>query len=296
MSDGLKYYFTDVFGNGKYTGNQLATFMDSGSLSTEEMQNITREINFSETTFILSHDPKDGGYDVRIFTPGGELDFAGHPTLGTAYIIRKHIIKKPVEKVVLNLKAGRVPVTFPAAGSDDQRLWMDLLKPEFGETADAGIIAKTLGLGEGDIDMRWPIQSVSAGVPHLIVPLKNLDALKRIKVSDDHYQKLCDNPWTRILVTFCPGGYTAGQDLGVRVFVGYYGIPEDPATGSGNGCLAAYLVKNRYFGSSTINVSVGQGYELGRPSLLSLKGHETEERVHMSVGGKVIPIAEGFWG
>ena len=94
MKDKTQFFITDVFGETKYSGNQLATFVNAASLSTEEMQNIAREIHFSETTFILSDQEKDGGYDARIFTPAAEIDFAGHPTLGTAYIVREHILKE----------------------------------------------------------------------------------------------------------------------------------------------------------------------------------------------------------
>jgi trans-2,3-dihydro-3-hydroxyanthranilate isomerase len=296
MNNKPKFFITDVFGERKYSGNQLATFLDCDSLSDEEMQQIAREINFSETTFILSPEQKNGGYDVRIFTPGKELDFAGHPTLGTAFIIQKQIIQQPVEKVVLNLKVGQVPVSFPGKEKGDNTLWMDQIEPIFGETLDVGLMARVLSLNEDDIDTRWPVEQVSTGLPFIIVPLKSLDALKRALVVKERYLKLIEETWAQAILVFCPGGYTEQHDLGVRVFVDSFGIPEDPATGSGNGCLAGYLIKNRYFPSNTIDIQTGQGYEIGRPSLLSLRASEQDGHIKIAVGGQVIAIAEGWWG
>ena len=296
MDSKPKFFVTDVFGDKKYSGNQLATFIDCAPFSDEEMQQIAREINFSETTFVISNNPIEGGYEVRIFTPGSEIDFAGHPTLGTAYIIQKHIVKQPVEKIVLNLKVGQVPVLFPTEQGNNEILWMQQVKPIFGETLDATFIASVLSLTERDIDTHWPIEQVSTGLPFIIVPLKNLAALKRASVVKELYQELVGTSWAKAILVFSPEGYTKEQSISVRVFVDFYGIPEDPASGSGNGCLAGYLIKNRYFTSTSIDIKTGQGYEIGRPSVLSLRATEQNDNISISVGGQVIPIAEGYWG
>ena len=295
MNSQSKFFFTDVFCQGKYSGNQLATFTHCASLSDEEMQHIAREINFSETTFIPSDEPKDGGYDVRIFTPLAEIDFAGHPTLGTAYIIQKHIIQRPVKRVVLNLKVGQVPVEFPD-GNTDGTLWMKQAEPTFGKALNVEPIVKVLSLEEDDIDIRWPIEEVSTGLPFIIVPLTSLDALRRVSIVRGLYDELIRESWAKIILTFCPEGYTEGQELGVRVFPIFLGIFEDPATGSGNGCLAAYLVKNRYLESEGIDLATGQGYEIGRPSHICLRAQKQDTGIEIHVGGKVVPIAEGRWG
>lgn len=295
MKEKLQFYMTDVFARRKYSGNQLMTFMDSAHVPGEVMQQMAREINFSETTFILSREPRDGGYDVRIFTPGSEVDFAGHPTLGTAYIIREHIIEKPVKEVVLNLKVGQVPVFFPRDGHNGT-MWMHQVEPIFGNPIDAGFMAQVLGLNEEDIDTRFPVEPVSTGLPFNIVPLKNMEALKRAATVKPYYAQLCEKSMAKGIVVFCPGGYTEEQDLAVRVFVEYYGIPEDPATGSGTGCLGGYLVKHRYFGKSRVDIKTGQGYEIGRPSVLCLKAREESGHIKIEVGGEVISVAEGLWG
>ena len=291
-----RFFITDVFTARRYGGNQLATFVDCESLSDAEMQKIAREINFSETTFITSRQPRDGGYDVRIFTPNAEVEFAGHPTLGTAHIIRNKLRLTGADEVVLNLRAGRVPVTFTEAPGHTSMLWMRQMPPRFGKQLDAGVLARVLGIAEADIDPGFPIEEVSTGFPTLIVPLRNLDALKRAKVDKNAYFALVTDAWAKLILVFSREGYEPGQRLSVRMFADYYGIAEDAATGSSNGCLAAYLVRHKVLGSPEIDVLAGQGYEMGRPSTLALRAHGTNDGIHVSVGGSVVDVAEGVWG
>jgi trans-2,3-dihydro-3-hydroxyanthranilate isomerase len=290
----MDFYITDVFGQEKYSGNQLATFLHCRDLSDREMQQIAREINFSETTFVLSDLPRNGGYEVRIFTPATEIDFAGHPTLGTAFVIRQYLIGQSVEQVVLNLRVGPVPVRLPVTG-DDPLLWMRQAEPTFGPQIEATALTRVLGIDLSDFDERWPVEQVSTGLPHMIVPLKNLAALKRARIAHERYDALVQQTWAKAILIFSPQGYLTTHDLSVRMFADYYGVPEDPATGSGNGCLAAYLVKRRYFGTASINLRVGQGFEIGRPSLLALRAVEEQGRIAVHVGGQVIPVAKGQW-
>ena len=179
----MKYYIVDVFAQEKYNGNQLAVFVDAGTLTSHQMQRIAKEINYSETTFITNNQSREGGYDVRIFTPAQELPFAGHPTLGTAYIIQQEIIKQPVEKVTLNLKVGQIPVTLHYADNSVNLLWMQQLPPIFGQKFATDAIAPLLNLSVDDINTNFPMQEVSTGVPFIIVPLKTLAAVKKAKVN-----------------------------------------------------------------------------------------------------------------
>ena len=172
----LTFYIVDVFAEEKYAGNQLAVIRGGAGLPDETLQKITLEMNYSETAFVLADEESDGGYDVRIFTPGGEVPFAGHPTLGTASVIRHEILAQPVDLVTLNLKAGKIPVTFGDV------LWMRQLPPTFDATLDHALIAGALNLDTSDLDDRFPVQEVSTGLPALIVPLRDLDALRRCKV------------------------------------------------------------------------------------------------------------------
>ena len=290
----MDFYITDVFGQEKYSGNQLATFLYCGDVSAQEMQQIAREMNFSETTFVVSDHPRDGGYDVRIFTSAAEIDFAGHPTLGTAFVIQRYLIGQAIEHVVLNLRVGPVSVRLPVTG-DESLLWMRQAEPTFGPQLEATTLTQVLGIALGDVDTRWPIEQVSTGLPHIIVPLKNLAALKRARIARERYDALVQQTWAKAILIVSPESYSPTHDLSVRMFAHYYGVPEDPATGSGNGCLAAYLVKHRYCGTSSLNLRVGQGFEIGRPSILALRATEEQGRTSIDVGGQVIPIAKGQW-
>ena len=284
------FYILDVFAEAKYAGNQLAVVRGAGDLSDAEMQKIAKEMNYSETTFILSDKPRDGGYDVRIFTPDVEVPFAGHPSLGTAYIVRNEIQDKPSDKIILNEKIGQIPVTYD---SNSGILWMKQVEPVFGEITEPGTISELIGVGENDIDERFPIQEVSTGLPFIIVPLKTLDAVKRAKVVMDKLLDWAKDRGSREVFVFCRETYNRENDINARMFAECAGVPEDPATGSANGCLAGYLVKYQYFGSGRIDVRVEQGYEIGRPSLLYLKAEKKDGGIDVAVGGKVVMVAKG---
>ena len=285
----LSFYIVDVFAEKKYAGNQLAVFRDAQALSTDEMQHIAREMNLSETTFILSDEQHNGGFEVRIFTPKEEVPFAGHPTLGTAHIIRSEILQGNVENVFLDLKVGQIPVTF----KQDGYYWMKQIEPTFGQQVKPETIAAILGLDVTEIDERYPIEEVSTGLPFFIVPLKTIAGLKRTKIDKEKYFNLVKDTWAKGILIFCPETHEPRNDISVRVFVDYLGVPEDPATGSGNGCLAGYLVKHRFFGQKSIHIRSEQGYEIGRPSLLFLKAKQEDANIDISVGGKAIIIAQG---
>jgi trans-2,3-dihydro-3-hydroxyanthranilate isomerase len=288
-----QFYVVDVFAEEKYAGNQLAVVRDAADISDSQMLRITKEMNYSETTFILSEQPRNGGYDVRIFTPAAEVPFAGHPTLGTAFVIQREIIKEPAETVVLNLKVGQIPVTSGPGGKEKDILWMKQIEPLFGTVFDASDIARVLTIEKDDIDEGFPIQEVSTGMFFIIVPLKHLAAVKRARVARDQYFELVEKTQAKAILIFSPETYNQDKNLNVRVFCDYVGIPEDPATGSGNGCLAAYLVKHRYFGKGKIDIRVEQGYEISRPSLLYLKAENNQGKIDVSVGGKVVMVARG---
>jgi trans-2,3-dihydro-3-hydroxyanthranilate isomerase len=292
MPSAFPFYIVDVFAEERYQGNQLAVLR--GNPDDETMMQITKEIGFSETTFITAEETHDGGYDVRIFTTAGEVPFAGHPTLGTAFIIRGDMIGEPVEQVVLNLGVGQITVTF----SSDGLVWMRQKPPEFGHTYSAIPVADMLNLKRDDIDERFPVQEVSTGLPFIIVPLKTLDAVKRARVTLDKLRGMIEGVrglHADAMLVFSSQTYSADNDLNVRAFVDLHGAPEDAATGSANGCLAGYLAHHRYFGSEHVNIRVEQGYEMDRPSLLFLHAEDQGEDIQVDVGGKVMMIAKGKW-
>ena len=291
MMKGLTFYLVDVFAEERYAGNQLAVVRNAGALSSAQMQRIANEMHFSETTFVLSDEKRNGGYDVRIFTPASEMPFAGHPTLGTAYVIKHFLVDENVNKVVLNLKVGQIPVTFKKE-ENQEILWMKQIPPIFGKTFDAPNIAQMLNLDLEQIDKNYPVQEVSTGVPFIIVPLKTLDGVKRVRIDKDKHLQLSKETQAETLV-FSHETYKKENNLNVRVFVDLHGIPEDPAAGSANGCLAAYLSRYRYFGDDSVNARVEQGYEIGRPSLLYIKAENKEGEILVYVGGKVMMVAKG---
>ncbi|MDY7013805.1 MAG: PhzF family phenazine biosynthesis protein [Cyanobacteriota bacterium] len=285
----LPFYLVDVFADSKYAGNQLAVVADAGNLSALEMQAIAKEMNFSETSFILDRQPRNGGYEVRIFSPQKELPFAGHPTLGTAYILQKEILKSAEASILLNLKAGQIPVNF----QESDLFWMRQNPPIFGQHFDVAPLADVLNIEVEQIDARFPIQAVSTGIPFTIVPLKTHEALKRARVNRERYFEWAQSVQAREILIFCPETYSCDNDLSVRVFAEYLGIPEDPATGSANGCLAGYLVEYDYFQGGTVEARVEQGYEIGRPSLLFLKAQRKNGEIEVWVGGRVLMVAKG---
>jgi len=253
------------------------------------MQLIAKEMNFSETSFITSVE----NYDVRIFTPKVELPFAGHPTIGTAHVLQQEFIKSKIKTLSLNLKIGQIGILFKYKGEITSEIWMEHKEPTFNGFFAPDLVADVLNLNESDIDGRFKIQGISTGVPTIIVPLKSLDAVKRVKIDHEKYYALIENTQAKTILVFSPETYNKKNDLNVRFFADFYGVPEDPATGSANGCLAAYLVKYEYFGKKKIDIRVEQGYEIGRESLLLLKAEENEEKYNVTIGGKAIIVAKG---
>ncbi len=287
------FHIVDVFAEQKYAGNQLAVFRNAGGLSSDMMQKLAKEMGFSETTFILSDRERDGGYDVRIFTSAAELPFAGHPTLGTAHMIRHDIIRKPVQRVTLNLQVGQIPVAFEPQAKGGDIVWMTPKEAIFGEIFDPREIAPLLISQADDIDTDLPIQTVSTGLPFVLLPLRSLDAVQRAGVIKDKWLNWVKERPAKMVFVFCREAIDPANHVHARAFTDYYGMAEDPATGSANSCFAAYLAKYRYFGAGQIDVRVEQGYEIGRPSLIYLKAQDRGGTIHVEVGGKVIPIAQG---
>jgi trans-2,3-dihydro-3-hydroxyanthranilate isomerase len=289
----LLFYIVDVFAEKKYAGNQLAVFRFADMLTDSEMQDIAREMNFSETTFILDENHDKKNFKVRIFTPLEEVPFAGHPTLGTTHIIRQEILKEQVDSITLDLKVGQIPVSFDTNENNETVYWMKQNHPIFGNIINKEIISVILNLDLAEIDERFLVEEVSTGLPHIIVPLKSIESLKRIRINKEKYFDLIQSTWAKPLLIFSPEVHEEKNDISVRMFADCFGIAEDPATGSGNGCLAGYLVKHKYFGNEKIDLRSEQGYEINRPSLLYLKAEKSIEKIDIVVGGKVVNIACG---
>jgi len=287
------FYILDVFAESRYAGNQLGVVLNASDLSTEEMQRIARETNFSETTFVLSAELREGGHDVRIFTPAAEVPFAGHPTLGTAWLIRRVLLGGDEEELTLHLGVGPVRVTFEPDECGVERVWLHQKEPEFGGGFERGQIAELFGIEPADIDGRFPIQVVSMGIEFVVVPVTSLAALKRAAFSGERLRRLGLPDLPGLQHLFCPETHADGNDLCARMFGEAYGVPEDPATGSAAACLTGYLLRHGYFGDERVDIRIEQGMEIGRPSLLLAKGEKVGEGMRISVGGQVLMTARG---
>lgn len=285
-------FLVDVFAESLHAGNQLAVVVGETGWSAAQMQAFAREMNFSETTFVACAEAgASGGYHVRVFTPAEEIPFAGHPTLGTAWVIRRFFAPAS-NQVLLHLGIGPVPVTFETRGpsSQDEVVWMKPRSPDFGPRREAVELAGLLGVDLSQIDDRVPCQQVGIGIEFVLLPLRSLAALRALRpraLPSDGAGR------TLFVFAFCPETYQPGADLAARMFFEAFGIREDPATGSAGACLAAYLSAHRYFGASAVNVRVQQGYELQRPSCLYLRAEAAGGEISVNVGGKVALVARG---
>jgi trans-2,3-dihydro-3-hydroxyanthranilate isomerase len=266
----MKLSIVDVFAEARYQGNQLAVVEDAANLPVDTMQDIAREMNFSETTFVLSR--TNGRAAVRIFTPGEELPFAGHPTLGTAWVL-----SGGRGTIVLSLAAGDVPVRF-----EDGIGWLTPPPASEGDALDPADAAALLGLEITDLDPQFDAQVVQCGPVFPIIGLASLAALKRMRVNLAVQRELGIPGFP---FAFCRGGYSADADFAARMqFFDGTGMREDPATGSANAAFAVYL-RNRNITGVRI---VEQGFEIRRPSRIHLRIGDG-----LAVGGRVQPVAEG---
>lgn len=294
---GHRFHTVDVFARGdeRFTGNQLAVVHDAADLDAETALQLTRETNFSECTFVDGR-TADGSYDVRIFDPAEQIPFAGHPTLGTAAVLRELVGDgggTDDDELTLNLGVGPIEVWVEPGDEEGEEYWMRQIPPEFGATVAPERIAPVLGLDPGDVDDAAPVQSVSTGLPTLVVPLASVAAVERASTTEPAYTEFVESFGEHNLLVVARGGVDGG-DLHARVFADYAGVPEDPATGSAAGCLAGWLLEHGYLGDGPVAATVEQGYEMGRPSRLRLRAARGDDGdLAVEVGGSVVPVAEG---
>ncbi|NNF27613.1 MAG: PhzF family phenazine biosynthesis protein [Gemmatimonadetes bacterium] len=293
------FYILDVFAEQPLTGNQLGVFPQAASFTSGRMLALTRELNFAESTFILGPGKGPDHWRVRIFTPGGEVPFAGHPTLGTATLIRDIFDGEggqTPEVITLNLAAGDIPVRFTGQdGASPPLATMTQNPPEFGREIPAADVAPVLNVATSDLDDRFPCQVVSTGLPFLIVPMKDLGTVRRARLDYDAYDRLVENHDAPLVFFFAPEAYDPGFHIAARMFGPGYGVPEDAATGSANGCLGSYLLQHGVLGEGAVDVRVQQGHEIGRPSVLYVQAEHTSDGIRVRVGGRAFIIAQGEW-
>jgi trans-2,3-dihydro-3-hydroxyanthranilate isomerase len=280
----VSFRLVDVFTDVPFAGNQLCVVPEPpAGLDAKTMATLAREIGLSETTFVTAI--REGGYDVRIFTPDAELPFAGHPTLGTAFTLVSEDRVGP--NLVQASAAGEVSVEVDLAAGT---AWMQQLPPLFGYPVDdRGAVARAAGLEPDDLVEGSPIVAGSTGLAHLMVPLREEGALRRARRDDAGCQKVCADTEAESLYLFVVRG--AG-DVMARMFDRSQKIGEDPATGSAAGPLGAYLAEHRLAGMPG-RIVVAQGEMVGRPSFLHVEAQPLGESFSVRVGGGVRIVGEG---
>jgi trans-2,3-dihydro-3-hydroxyanthranilate isomerase len=281
----------DVFSSQPFEGNSLAVLTDARGLSDQQMQAIAREMNLSETTFILPRDPKverERGVRVRIFTVQEELPFAGHPTLGTAFLLRG---STGAAEVKLDLNVGTVPVRFEEKSGQPVFGEMTQADPKFSLTHDRETIVRAAGLRDGDIDPSLPVQTVSTGLVFTVVPLRGLEVIRRLHVdfkSASEYLERSGGGKFFYFVTRETVDPTARLHARMLFYNG-----EDPATGSAAGCAAAWMVANRV-AQSDERVLIEQGIEMQRPSRIFVRASLRDNTVvNVRVGGNAVEVLRG---
>jgi trans-2,3-dihydro-3-hydroxyanthranilate isomerase len=294
----------DVFTQTPLAGNPLAVFTDGRGLNDGEMQALAREMNLSETTFILPRDPATEareGKKVRIFTVEQELPFAGHPTLGTAldlYASESPSNSTKSAQITLDLKAGKIPVRFTAnsesAGRNriDGQVFGEMRQrdPEFGTTFSREEVARAVGIAVDEISSEWPIQPVSTGLTFTIVPFSNRQTLSDLKFTYGQATEFLKNTGANFFYFLCPEWREGRIEARARMF--FYG-GEDPATGSAAGCAASWMVQHGVANSDE-QVVIRQGIECCRPSEMYVRATREGERVtNVRVGGYAVEILRG---
>jgi trans-2,3-dihydro-3-hydroxyanthranilate isomerase len=283
----LPYYIVDVFTEVKYAGNQLAVFLGAENLSTEEMQKIAREINFAESTFITKIEPENNSATIRIFTPEHEMQFAGHPIIGTSWVLMNKLIDNNPRNLKLTVPIGEIPIQ-----QIGELVWLKAAQPQFFDSFSEADFSTFSNLKENDFDTKLAIQEVSTGSAFVIVPLQNLKALEDLKLDKDK-----TNDWLfancktkhRALYFYC---FEKGELYSRMLCIENNQLVEDAATGSASTCLQAFLLK---YHSSEIKLINHQGGFINRPSQIYFDGELVGDNFDIKIGGKSQYIAKGEW-
>jgi len=299
-----RFIQVDVFTDTPFGGNPLAVFPEAEGLTAEEMQQLAREMNLSETTFVLPSQAPGADFKVRIFTPAAELPFAGHPVVGTHWVLA-HLgrveLREPVTRVHFELGVGVLPADLHVSGSRVERVVMTQGRPTFHAILeDVTDLAAGLGLPPAAItETGLPAQIVSTGVPQMMVPIRSLvevQGLDASRLNTAALNRVCREVGTECVMVFALETEQPEATVHVRMFAPLLGVPEDPATGSANGALGAYLVHHRAVPviEPTTHILSEQGAEMNRPSALYVQVESANGEVTtVRVGGQVVLVVEG---
>jgi trans-2,3-dihydro-3-hydroxyanthranilate isomerase len=293
-----QFYTLDVFTDQIFGGNPLAVFTDGQGLSSEQMQRVAREFNLSETVFVLPPEQPEHSRKLRIFTPEAELPFAGHPTVGTAYLLAA-LGEIPLSgertQIIFEEGAGPVPVSIFAEGGQPVSAQLTTAQlPQFGPPPPAAAeLAGLLSLDPDDL-IAEEIQAVSCGLPFLLVPIRRRQAMGRIQLKRERWEQLLAGYWTPHIYVFTDDLEAPGLDFRVRMFAPALGIAEDPATGAAAAAFAGYLGVRDQAREGLLRWRIEQGIEMGRPSLLEIEAEKREGQITaVRVGGRAVLVSEG---
>lgn len=302
-SRSLRFYQADVFTDQAFGGNPVAVFPDAQGLTDYQLQQIAREMNLSETVFVLPPTDKAAIVRVRIFTPTQEIPFAGHPVIGAFYVLGSLglvTLQEPITRVVQECNIGLFPVEIHARKGAVQRVVMTQPKPQFMgavmEPEDVYEIADALGVSKQSVaGGKFPIELVSTGLPVLIVPVRTLTAARSIVPNVSVITEVCRQHGANGVMVFSTMTVEQRSSVHARMFAPAIGITEDPATGSAGGALGAYLVRNGLVnGGPRAEVIVEQGYEIDRPSRIFVEVESNDGVIQsVKVGGQVVMVLEG---
>lgn len=286
----FNYYFADVFTDTPFGGNQLAVFPNASDIPERYFQKIAREINYSETTFVLPPDSEKADFKLRIFTPYTELPMAGHPTIGTAFIL-KNIGSITKNHIIIQEGVGNIPVEYK-----DDLIWMEQLSPEFkNQFYDFDFLSRLLSISSEDIFQETIPQEVSCGLSVFLVRLKTIDSIRKAKLDLNLYERFLNMTKASNIMIFSTETVQVDSVAHSRFFAPNLGIMEDPATGGATGPLASYLVENN-LAQPDVELKFEQGFEMGRPSILWGKIQRKENSIlTVKIGGKSILTAEGHF-
>ena len=299
----LKFYQADVFTGQPFGGNPVAVFPNGQGLSDFELQQIAREMNLSETVFVLPPTDQAAVVRLRIFTPTQEIPFAGHPVLGTFYVLAQLgliAVSDGVTRVMQECNIGLYPVEIHARDGQVTRVVMTQPKPLFlgavEETEDLFHISKALGLPKYQIvDTKAPVMVVSTGLPVVIVPVRALTAVRSIEPDSSAIVDICERFGTNGIMVYTTMTVEDHATVHTRMFAPAIGILEDPATGSASGAMGAYLVHNGLVEVGPLTeIVIEQGYEIGRPSRILVQVESDDDAIQaVKVGGQVVMVVEG---
>lgn len=295
-----RFYTADVFTDQPFAGNPLAVFLHADGLNPERMQAIAREFNLSETVFVFPPENPTNTRRVRIFTPVGELPFAGHPTVGTAYLLARLGevgLTVPDTRVVLEEGVGPVPVTIHAENMRPVGATLSVAKlPEFGPPPPSpDDVAAALSLSRSDLLLGdHEPQAVSCGTPYLFVPVRDRSVLARTRLDRARWESGLSSYWAPKMYVFAFDPEREGSDLRARMFAPSSGVAEDPATGAAAAALAGYLGARSDVQEGTLCWQVEQGFEMGRPSILRVEADKVGGAIAaVRVGGNCVLVSQG---